>query len=112
MLGVVVWDLKGRKAIHMETEKQMFDKQMFEMLFKDNGIWGTLIKWALLGSSLCTTTSSYYTVVIYGKCSFLEQVFYLKFLGGSQSLFLSLLFLKLIKPKRHLLGWQILLPCK
>ena len=33
---VVVWDFKGRKAIHMEMKKQVFGKQMFAGLCRDN----------------------------------------------------------------------------
>ena len=43
----------------------------------------TWIKWALLGSSLSTTPSSHYTMVIYGDSSFLKQAFYsFRQLGG------------------------------
>ena len=28
-MGCVVWNFRGRKAIHTEIEKQMFGKQMF-----------------------------------------------------------------------------------
>ena len=37
MLGIVVWDLKGRKSIHVKKEKQVFGKQMFAGPGKDNG---------------------------------------------------------------------------
>lgn len=37
MFQVVIWYSKGRKAIPMEIEKQMFGKQMFADPGKDNG---------------------------------------------------------------------------
>ena len=50
----------------------------------------TLIRWALLGSSLSATPDSYYIIVVYGYSSFLEQSFYLKFFKavGGRSKFL------------------------
>ena len=37
MLGVVVWDFRVGKAIEIEIEKQMFDKQMFAGPYRDSG---------------------------------------------------------------------------
>lgn len=49
MLGVVVWDLKGSQATDMETEKQVFDRQMFagwaEMVGHEEG--STRLCWSL-----------------------------------------------------------------
>ena len=67
-----------------------------------------LIKWPLLDAFLSTTPR-----IIYVESSFLDKPFYLKFLQvirEGQSFLQSPLSLKIIKLKRYILGWQILIP--
>lgn len=61
---VGVQDFKGRECNSQKDVKEyMLDKQMFAEMFKNNKTEKTLIKQALLGSSLPTVPSSYYNIV-------------------------------------------------
>ena len=81
----MVWDFRegGRQFTWRWKSKCLVNKCLPHLTDMERKIHEvvekTLIKWALLGSSLSTTPSSYYTIVIYGDSSFLEQAFYLKF---------------------------------
>ena len=81
MLEAVVWYLKGkRKAVDMELEKQMFGKQMFAGLCRDNGTqWGVLINKTVQGSYRLTSLILYLSLV---TAPFLEQILCLLSLGS------------------------------
>ena len=69
---------KGKGSNLQKDEELTFGKPVLVGPSQTVGQERTLIKWALLDSSL-STSSSYYAGVIYHDSPFLEQTFYLKF---------------------------------
>ena len=92
----------------------MFNKQTMTVPCKDNEHWrGLSLERFLLGSSLSITPSLYYAIVIL-RYQLLPGTGLLSYIllgsqGEDQSFFLSLLFSKIIKAKRHILRWAILI---
>ena len=78
------WDFNGKESNLQEDEKkQTFGKKLFAGPYRNNRAEGrNFNKQTLLGSSLSTTPSFYYTVVSVVMVPFLEQVLYLNSLGS------------------------------
>ena len=76
----MVWDFKGEEGnSHGNGKANVWQTNVCHALQRQWDMGRTLIKGALLVSSLSTTPSSFYTIVLYGDIAFLEGAFYLKF---------------------------------